>query len=124
MRVGVAICGLLPPSLQIVLRTKPGSARKRTAERQHVVHVCKNDRERRKRERLKYNTPGLIYALRLLGPSLQTEYIHCAYSNFALQNDLHLSYLRSSGIVQGGSRPCSSKSFGSDALLVAAHSLG
>lgn len=36
------------------------------------------------------------------------------------KNDLHLSYLRSSGIVQGGSRPCSSKSFGSDALRVAA----
>lgn len=40
------------------------------------------------------------------------------------KNDLHLSYLRSSGIVEGGSRPCSSKSFGSDALLVAAHALG
>lgn len=50
-----------------------------------VVHVCPNDRERRKRGRLKYNIPGLIYALGLLGPLLQTEYIHCAYSNFALQ---------------------------------------
>lgn len=88
------------------------------------MHVCTNDKERRKRERLKYNIPDLIYALGLLGPLLQTEYIHCAYSNFTLQNDLHLSYLRSSGIVQGGSRPCSSKSFGSDALLVAAHGLG
>lgn len=58
------------------------------------------------------------------GPSLQTEYMHCAYSHFTLQNDLHLSYLRSSGIVQGGSRPCSSKSFGRDALLAAAHALG
>lgn len=88
------------------------------------MHAYTNDRERRKRERLKYNIPGLIYALGLLGPLLQTEYIHCAYSNFTLQNDLHLSYLRSSGIVQGGSRPCSSKSFGKDALLVAAHALG
>lgn len=25
----------------------------------------------------------------VLGPSVPTEYIYCAYSNFALQNDLH-----------------------------------
>lgn len=38
-----------------------------------------------------------------------------------LRNDLHLSYLRTSGMVQGGSRPCSSKSFGSHALAAASH---
>lgn len=40
--------------------------------------------------------------LEFLGHSLRTEYIHCAYSKLTLQNDLHLCYLRSSGMVQGG----------------------
>ena len=82
-----------------------------------------NDGGRRKRERLKYNAAALVHGLGLLRPSLHTEYLHCAYSNFTLQDDLHLSYLRSGGIVQGGWRPRSSKPFGSDALLAAAHAL-
>lgn len=97
-------------------------ARKRSAEELHVVCMCAQITERG--GRLKYNILGLIYAFGFLGPLLQTECIHCAYSKFTLQNDLHLSYLRSSGIVQGGSSPCSSKSFGSHALLAAAHNLG
>ena len=88
------------------------------------VCVCTNDGGRGKRERLKYNAAGLDYGLGLLGPSLHTEYLHCAYSNFTLQDDLHSSYLRSGGIVQGGSRPRSSRPFGSDALLAAAHAPG
>lgn len=71
---------------------------------------------REKREILKYNIQGLIYAFGLLGPLLQPECIHCAYSNFTLRNDLHLSYLRSTGVVQGGFRPCSTSLSG--ALLL------
>lgn len=90
----------------------------------YCVCVCTNDGGRRRRERLKYNAAGLVYGPGLLGPSRHTEYLHCAYSNFPLQDDLHLSYLRSGGIVQGGWRPRSSKPFGSDALLAAADAPG
>lgn len=62
---------------------------------------------------------GLNSALRYPGPLLQTKYIHCAYSRFTLRNDLNLSYLRSSSIVQGGWGPCSSESFGRDGLPIA-----
>lgn len=47
------------------------------------VVSCPHDRNpRREKDTLKYNIPSFIYAFGLLRPLLQTEYIHCAYSNF------------------------------------------
>lgn len=92
-------------------------------ERDGKLWICTQMTEKGERKQLKYNIPGLIYAFGLPGPLLPTEYIYCAYSIFTLQNELHLSYFRSSGMVQGGFRPCFTKSFGNHVLPVSSQSL-
>lgn len=94
--MGVVICGLVPPSPRVAPRTRPGRMREENAEGDRILCTCAQSRPDIK----VYKTSFMF--LEFLGHSLQTEYIHCAYSKLTLQNDLHLCYLRSSSMVQGG----------------------